>query len=297
MALFLFLLIPPLTNADYQTEGEGSSFAKDLSVLLALFYATGTYASAIFSGHQVFFKIIPFLFIALLLIERKSGSMWLILYLTFFLMGMSVMQNLCRFPDGGYIFLPNLFLIMLVLAIAWLLYFFTMDHPPTRPRFNWRTIWLWPIALLSFWYPMDLNMKFTSWLHPLFGNFFKSLMDPEYLPYFTPEEIFNKSFHVSEGFFPELFSDPSGLMFTMIMPLFLCIIVSFLPTFNRGLLRLTSFAGLLFAVYFIGGGYMGYKTQNDTTPIRIALVHVPLLIVSAYVFAGTFFRRKQERQP
>ena len=203
--LFIVLecVIPPYASSGYQMDEIGIVIGHILSHALV--------GSLIFLSP--IFKILPIvLIISVILlgnrVKRHFNVYVAISYILFaFLQSISITEEL-----GLGIIISN-FIMFLMVAAIWLWDAVAQKNdfaPREIPLWRW---WVVPLALLAFWYPVNLE----------------TLM-PDFNPIY-------------------LLTSPAGLAFCMMTPVYLAILTLCYPRVNIATLRITSLAGMIIGFF------------------------------------------------
>jgi len=124
----------------------------------------------------------------------------------------ALFQNMAITNTYGFVILTGNVVVTMVLAFFWAWEAISLKNDFSVMKFPIRKIWIVILALLAFWFPVDLNT-------------------------ITP------AFTLSN-----LFSNNSMLTFCMITPVVLALLSIFSPDINVATYRITGFIGMLFGI-------------------------------------------------
>jgi hypothetical protein len=197
-------------------------------------------------------KIIPVVLILGVLVRGNKMRRFFDVYAGALYLALALFQTMAITDTYGLVILSGNLALVMTVALAWIWEAFAERNDfglRQIPPWRW---WVVPLALLALLEPVDVTT-----------------MSPDFTP-------------------ARLLTNEAGLTFCMLTPTMLAALTLFHPTVNRAVLRVTSFAGMLFGavnviVWFgieAGGWWMG-------------VLHLPLVIVSVYAFRlAISFNRK-----
>ena len=134
--------------------------------------------------------------------------------------------------------------------------------------------WIWEALALKNDFS-TINMPIQKWWLILLAIL--AFWFPVNMNTFTPEFSLSK-----------LFDNDSMLTFCMITPVILTVLTLFHPRINIAVLRITGYVGILFGVMNMISWFI-----INTSMWWMGILHLPLLIVSAYAFFISFTRKNE----
>ena len=240
LALFILIgtITPPIVTKGYDPSKTGEIITYILSNSLIKFC----------SFLYPIFKIIPIIIVfALILLGNRISRIFSlyggITYILFaFLQGISINDKY------GFGIVTGNFILMLIIAFFWFWEAFVNKNnfsPQKTPIIRY---WVVPLALLSFWYPVNLKS-----------------MKPD----------FNLAY---------LFTNPAGLAFCTMTPVYLGILTLYYPRVNIATLRVTSLLGVIIGFWNM---VMNFIIEPDVLWWN-GVLHLPLVFVSIYALVLSF---------
>ena len=198
------------------------------------------------------FKILPIILIFALIFLGNRISRFFSLYAGTTYILFAVLQYITVTDKYGFGILSGNFILTLIVAVFWF-----WEVAINRNNFTSRKIpiiryWVVPLAFLAFWYPLNLES-----------------MKPD----------FNLSY---------IFTNPVGLAFCNMTPVYLGILTLYHPRVNIATLRITSLLGVivgfwnLLVNFFIAPDILWWN----------GILHLPLVFISIYALILSF-RKKQ----
>lgn len=155
------------------------------------------------------FKVIPLLLVlALILYGNRVGKVFSVYagisYLLF-----AVFQSISITEKYGFGLVTSNFILMIVVAGFWLWEAFVGKNNFSPRRLPFARYWVIPLAVLAFWYPINLES-----------------MQPDFNPVY-------------------FFTNSAGLAFCCMTPVYLAILILYFPQVNIATLRVTSLLGTI----------------------------------------------------
>lgn len=198
------------------------------------------------------FKIIPIiLFSALILFGNRIGRIFS-LYVGITYLLFAVLQGIAITDKYGFGIVTGNFILKLIVATFWFWEASVNRNNFTPQKLPIIRYWVVPLAFLAFWYPVNLES-----------------MKPD----------FNLAY---------LFTNPAGLAFCMMTPVYLGILTLYYPKINIATLRVTSLLGILIGFWNM---VVNFVLKPDILWWN-GVLHLPLVFISIYAFILSF-RRSQ----
>ena len=190
------------------------------------------------------FKIIPIVLVfALILFGNQIGRIFS-LYggITYILF--AFLQSIAITDKYGFGIVTGNFILMILVAIFWFWEASVNKNNLTPQKLPIIRYWIVPLAFLAFWYPVNLES-----------------MKPD----------FNLSY---------LFTNPAGLAFCTMTPVYLGILTLYYPKVNIATLRVTSLLGIIIGFWNI---VVNFLIKPDILWWN-GVLHLPLVFISIYAF-------------
>jgi len=198
------------------------------------------------------FKIIPIILIfALILFGNRIGRIFS-LYAGINYLLFAFLQGIAITDEYGFGVVTGNFILMILVAIFWFWEAFVNKNDFTPQKLPIIRYWVVPLAFLAFWYPINLES-----------------MEPD----------FNLAY---------LFTNPAGLAFCAMTPVYLGILTLYHPKVNIVTLRVTSLLGVLIGFWNMVGNFL-------TEPNILwwnGVLHLPLVFISIYALVLSFRRTR-----
>lgn len=196
----------------------------------------------------IVFKIVPIVLIFfLILFENKVGRLFS-LYVGITYVLFALLQGIAITERYGLGIVTGNFIQMLIIAAFWFWEASVNENNFSHQKIPIMRYWVVPLAFLAFWYPVNLES-----------------MQPD----------FNLVY---------LFTNPAGLAFCMMTPLYLGILTLYYPKINIATLRVTSLVGMII-------GFWNMVVNFLIKPNILwwnGVLHLPLLFISIYAFILSF---------
>jgi len=196
----------------------------------------------------IFFKIVPIVLIFILILYGNKISRVFSLYVGVTYLLFAVLQGIAITDKYGFGIVTGNFILMLIVAFFWFWEVFANKNNLTSQKLPIIRYWVVPLAFLAFWYPLNLES-----------------MKPD----------FNLAY---------LFTNPAGLAFCMMTPVYLGILTLYYPKVNIATFRVTSLLGI-----FIGFWNMvvNFLIKPDILWWN-GILHFPLVFISMYALILSF---------
>jgi hypothetical protein len=188
------------------------------------------------------FKVVPILLVLSIIFFKNRATRWFSVYAGISYVLFAFLQNIAVTEEYGLaIFFSNIVMFLIVAAFWFWEAFVQRNDFSLHKRPAWK-YWVVPFAFLAFWAPVNLMTL---------------------LPDFNP--IY-------------LFTNPAGLVFCMMTPLFLGMLTIYHPRVNIATFRVTSIAGTI-------AGIMNILINFFMVPSVYwwnGVLHIPLAAISVY---------------
>jgi hypothetical protein len=194
------------------------------------------------------FKIIPIILVfALILFGNRMGRIFS-LYggITYLLF--AFLQGIAITDRYGFGIVTGNFILMILVAIFWFWEASVGKNNFTPQKLPIIRYWVVPLAFLAFWYPVNLES-----------------MKPD----------FNLAY---------LFTNPAGLGFCTMTPVYLGILTLYYPKVNIATLRVTSLLGIIIGFWNI---VVNFLIKPDILWWN-GVLHLPLVFISIYALILSF---------
>jgi len=196
------------------------------------------------------FKIIPVILIFALILLGNSVSRVFSLYAGINYLLFAFLQGIAITDKYGFGVVTGNFILMILVAIFWFweAIINKNNFTPRKPPIT--RYWVAPLAFLAFWYPINLE---------------------------TGELDFNLAY---------LFTNPAGLAFCAMTPVYLGILTLYYPEVNIVTLRVTSLLGTII-------GFWNLVVNFLIEPYKLwwnGVLHLPLVFISIYALILSFRR-------
>jgi len=194
------------------------------------------------------FKIIPIILVfALILFGNRIGRIFS-LYggITYLLF--AFLQGIAITDKYGFGIVTGNFILMILVAIFWFWEASVNKNNFTLQKLPIIRYWVVPLAFLAFWYPVNLES-----------------MKPD----------FNLAY---------LFTNPAGLAFCTMTPVYLGILTLYYPKVNIATLRVTSLLGIIIGFWNM---VVNFLIKPDILWWN-GVLHLPLVFISIYALILSF---------
>lgn len=196
------------------------------------------------------FKILPIILVLALIFTGNRFSRIFSLYAGINYILFAVLQSISITDTYGFAVVTGNFILMLVVAISWFWEVAVNKNDFTPRKINLIRLWVVPLAFLAFWYPLNLES-----------------MKPD----------FNLSY---------IFTNPVGLAFCNMTPVYLALLVLYYPRVNIVTLRITSLLGVIMGFWNVLVNFF----FNFDTFWWFGVLHLPLVFISIYALILSFRR-------
>lgn len=197
------------------------------------------------------FKAVPILLVLSIIFFKNKATRWFSVYAGISYVLFAFLQNIAVTEEYGFAIFPNNIVMFLIVAAFWFWEAFVQRNdftPHKQPAWKY---WVVPFAFLAFWYPANLLTHLPDF-------------DPIYL-----------------------FTNPAGLAFCMMTPIYLAILTIYHPRVNIATFRVTSIVGTIL-------GIMNILTNFFVEPSVYwwnGVLHLPLAAISTYGLILSFGKR------
>jgi hypothetical protein len=243
LILLILQMLPPLTAEPVGSEQAGWLIGAVLSQAIVYDLAP------LFP----FFKILAILMIVSVFALKTRISRYFSVYVGVFYFLVAFLQSIAFTEEFGFAVVTVNLVMFLIVALTWFWEAIAQKNVFDTPRRDQSTIWVIPLAILAFWYPINTETMALD-LNPLL--------------FLTGE---------------------AGLAFCMMTPVFLSVLIIFYPNINIVTLRVTSLVGIIISFYNILTNFIMFPALLFWNGI----LHIPLIVLSVYGFIlslsyGTF---------
>lgn len=233
IVLLIIFFIPPLTEVSFDSSNTSSVIAEALRHPFI-------YISEILYG---IVKIIFLIILILLKFNKPIAEKAFNYFIPIVLIGIALFQNSSKTSTYGMTVLLGNLLLNLIVALFWVYQIFRNQENKIRKNIGSIKYLLIGLALLAFWFPVDITGKYTNFT--------------------LIELLFNESM----------------VTFCMVIPVILVVAILFFTRINFITLKVTSFIGLLFGIVNMITWFI-----MDIEMWWMGILHMPLLLISLYVF-------------
>ena len=196
----------------------------------------------------IFFKIVPIVLIFILILYGNKISRVFSLYVGVTYLLFAVLQGIAITDKYGFGIVTGNFILMLIVAFFWFWEVFANKNNLTSQKLPIIRYWVVPLAFLAFWYPLNLES-----------------MKPD----------FNLAY---------LFTNPAGLAFCNMTPVYLGILTLYYPKVNIATFRVTSLLGILIGFWNM---VVNFLIKPDILWWN-GILHFPLVFISMYALILSF---------
>lgn len=238
LLLILLQFIPPYTSVQIDPSQIGLVIGEALS-------------NAILYDFQLvypLFKIIPILLILAIPLFRNRVSRIFSFYVAISYVLFAILQSIAITEDYGLLIVTTNLVMFFFVASTWFWEALVQKNSFLAPRLTPSTIWVIPLAILAFWYPLNGNTM---------------------MPEFNPITIITNA---------------AGLTFCMMTPVYLSILIIYYPDVNIATLRATSVIGIIIGFYNFLLNFVWYYELLFWNGV----LHIPLIVLSIYAFILSF---------
>jgi len=196
----------------------------------------------------VVFKIVPLVLIFSLILFGNEIRRVFSLYVGITYLLFAVLQGIAITDKYGFGIVTGNFILMILVAIFWFWEASVNKNNFTPHKLPIIRYWVVPLAFLAFWYPVNLES-----------------MKPD----------FNLAY---------LFTNPAGLAFCTMTPVYLGILTLYYPRVNIATMRITSLLGMLIGFWNM---VMNFWIKPDILWWN-GVLHFPLVFISIHAFVLSF---------
>jgi hypothetical protein len=194
------------------------------------------------------FKILPIILVFALIFSGNRFSRIFSFYVGINYILFAVLQYISITDKYGFAVVSGNFILTLVVAFLWFWEFVVNRNDFTPRKINLIRFWVIPLAFLAFWFPLNFES-----------------MKPD----------FNLSY---------IFTNPVGLAFCNMTPVYLAILTLYYPRVNISTLRITSLLGVILGCFNVLVNFF----INPDVLWWFGVLHLPLLIISIYALILSF---------
>ncbi len=194
------------------------------------------------------FKVIPIILVFSLILFGNRVSRLFSLYAGINYLLFAFFQNIAITEEYGFGIVLGDFILVTLVAIFWFWEAFAGKNDFTYQKIPIIRYWVVPLAFLAFWYPIDLK---------------------------TMKPDFNLAY---------LFTNPAGLAFCMMTPVYLGILSLFYPRVNIAVMRVTSLCGIIIGFWNM---VVNFFMRPDILWWN-GILHLPLVFISIYTLILSF---------
>ena len=191
------------------------------------------------------FKILSILMLASIFILKNRVSRIFSLYVGFMYILFAFLQSIAFTEEFGFAVVTVNILMFLMVAMTWFWDAVAVKNDFEAPQFDRSKVWVIPLAVLAFWYPINVDTMILD---------------------FNPALLLNNM---------------AGLAFCMMTPVFLSTLILFYPAVNIATLRVTSSIGIVISFY----NFLTNFVMFPELLFWNGILHIPLTIISVYAFA------------
>jgi hypothetical protein len=200
------------------------------------------------------FKILPTILIFALIFSGNRFSRIFSFYVGINYILFAVLQSISITDRYGFAVVSGNFILMLVVALLWFWEVAVNKNDFTPRKINLIRLWVVPLAFLAFWFPLNLES-----------------MKPD----------FNLSY---------VFTNPVGLAFCNMTPVYLAILILYYPRVNIVTLRITSLLGVIMGFWNVLVNFL----FNFDIFWWFGVLHLPLVFISIYALILSFKKTQLE---
>ena len=234
LILIIMQMLPPYTIEPVSPEQAGFVIGAVLSEAivydLSLFFPV--------------FKVLSILMIALVFILKTRVSRIFSIYVGIMYVLFAFLQSIAFTEEFGFAVVTVNLVMFLMVAMSWFWEAVIQKNKLETPQLERSKIWVIPLAVIAFWYPINLETMLLDF-NPLL-----------------------------------LLTNVASLAFCMMTPVFLSILILFYPNVNIATMRLTSLIGIVISFYNILTNFIMFPELLFWNGI----LHIPLMIITVYAF-------------
>jgi hypothetical protein len=240
--ILLDILIPPIVTKGYDPSKTGE--------IIGYIIRHSLFTSDSLSSFYPIFKILPTILVFAVMFSGNRVSRIFSFYVGINYVLFAVLQYISISEPYGFAVVSGNFILTLVVSLLWFWEGAVQRNDFTPRKIPLIRFWVVPLALLAFWYPLNLES-----------------MKPD----------FNLSY---------LFTNPVGLAFCNMTPVYLGILTLYYPRVNIVTLRITSLLGVIIGFWNLLVNFMIYPNILWWNGV----LHLPLVFISLYALILSFRR-------
>ena len=229
----LIQFVPPYASKGYKFPEEWSNVIKQ-ALSNPIVYS--------YSELYPIFKIIPIILLIAIIVFRNKVARLFSIYVSISYVLFAFGQSIGVTEKYGVAICPINVIMFLTVAAFWIWEAVVLKNnftPSKQPIWKYLVV---PLALLAFWYPIDLR---------------------------TAKPDFNPVY---------LFTNGAGLAFCTMTPIYVGLLTLYYPKVNIATLRVTSLVGLIIGLYNM---HLNFIVRPSTLWWN-GVLHIPLLVISLY---------------
>lgn len=194
------------------------------------------------------FKILPIILIFVLIFSGNRFGRIFSFYVGINYILFAVLQYISITDTYGFAVVSGNFLLTLIVALSWFWEFIVNRNDFTPRKINLIRFWVIPLAIFAFWFPLN-------------------------------SESMKPDFNLSH-----IFTNPAGLAFCNMTPVYLAILTLYYPSVNISTLRITSLLGVIIGCFNVLINFI----FNPDILWWFGVLHLPLLFISIYALILSF---------
>jgi hypothetical protein len=216
--------------------------------IIGYIFRNSLFSTGCLSSLYPIFKILPIIFVFALIFLGNRISRIFSLYAGITYILFAVLQYIAITDKYGFAILSGNFILTLIVALFWFWEVSVNRNDFTPRKIPIIKLWVVPLAFLAFWYPLNLES-----------------MKPD----------FNLSY---------IFTNPAGLAFCNMTPVYLGILTLYYPKVNIAALRITSLLGVIIGIWNM---LVNFLFKPDILWWN-GVLHLPLVFISIYALILSF---------
>ena len=194
------------------------------------------------------FKILPVLLIISIFFFRNRVTRLFSIYVGITYILFAFLQGIGITNEYGLGIVTGNVVMLLIVAAFWFWEAKMGKNDFTPKKFSIWNYWALPLAFLAFWFPLNLET-----------------MKPDFNPIY-------------------LFTNPAGLAFCMMTPVYLAILILYYPKVNIPTLRITALSGIIIGFWNM---VVNFLIKPDILWWN-GVLHLPLVFISIYALILSF---------
>jgi len=245
--VLLQFVVPPYASKGYKFPEEWGNVIK---------HALSNPIVYSYSGLYPIFKVIPIILLIGIIVFRNKVARLFSIYVSISYVLFAFGQSIGVTEKYGVAICPINVIMFLIVAALWVWEACVVKNDFTpRKQPIWK-YWVVPLALLAFWYPIDLQTGRPD-LNPVY-----------------------------------VFTNIAGVTFCMMTPVYVGLLTLYWPRVNVATLRVTSLVGLIIGLYNMNLNFI----MRPSTLWWNGVLHIPLLVISLYGLIISLKRPQAEQQ-